>query len=176
MFIIRKATLDDVADIFDIQCCTYPPEQVESYQTFVNIILEGVSFVACNTSDKVIGYILCHYWGDLKRPPRLHGDCGSCGGEFGTVGDPRLEAECIFIHDLCIHPYHRKKYIGTHLYRQATEYFAKNSGRCEKLPISLVAVKRASGFWAQFGFVEKKCDVEILKSYEDPSAVFMVLE
>jgi predicted N-acetyltransferase YhbS len=59
------------------------------------------------------------------------------------------QADCLYIHDLAVHPLHRGKGLGRSMVFEAKK-IARNSGFAF---MSLVAVQGSSDFWQRFNFV-----------------------
>lgn len=157
---IRTMTLDDIHSILDIQRLCYPSDLLEDKETFVSILSQSNLCYVMTLNSIVIGYLFAHPWDDPRTPPTLH--------KFDIE---RIDPTCgvVYIHDLCIHPEFSRKGLGSILYRQLEQNLTPSH------MTTLVAINgSATSFWKKHGYVLQDCAKDILTSYTDPTASYMV--
>ena len=137
MITIRKMTPADLTSIDDVQRVSFAPELREDMSLFEGILetYSDLSFVA-EKSGALAGYLLAH-------PTSIERDDFEMGCE-----DLSGNEEYIYIHDLCIHPDHRRTGLALQLFN-TLEKSAKEKG-FDKL--CGIAVQDSEGFWLKQGF------------------------
>ncbi|PAS99392.1 MAG: hypothetical protein BSR46_08285 [Candidatus Dactylopiibacterium carminicum] len=126
----------DLPAVHALQCRAYPAGYHESQQTLASHLAAGpeLCFVA-EQAGALAGYVFAHPWaGD---PPAL----------FAQLPMERAP-DHVFLHDLAVCPDCRGLSVGPQLFA-AVESAARHTTHVE---LRLVAVGRASGFWARLGF------------------------
>jgi len=162
---IRKASSDgDIQSILEVQKTCYHPSMCESYEVFESILGHGWSYVAVDataaaSTEKIVGYLVAHPWHTLAYPPRLH-ECLT----------PPPIVTCLFLHDMAVRPSYCNQGVAHELFRT----FCKS---LTKYPIPHLP----STFMAVNGTAEKhvhathlSCDLDIIRSYKDASATYMM--
>lgn len=157
MITIRPCTHDSVGAVLALQRTVYPPSLVESEEVFRSVIACGWSYVICVSGSRdedadageLAGYLLCHPTSDGDRlPPRLH-------VPVPLVASVRGRGAALFIHDLCVHPRHRQRGLGTRLVARLVSDACARIGRRDDghhLRICLVSLRAAAPFWQRLGF------------------------
>ena len=161
-FTIRKAVNADLKFMLDIQSMCYPSALVEAEYIFQSMLDTSLVLLSKNKNEGLIGYLLAHPWHDIKSPPKLH----------SMLLDSNI-ATCFFLHDLTINPKYQRQNLGL-----GTQLVKEIECFSNALPMCLVAVNNtAISYWSRkHGFTPKalSCDANILDSYGDESAIYMV--
>ena len=134
---IKKLTYACIDDILSIQASVYIPEYHEKKETFTNIIKvfpEGC--LGISYKNILCGYIFFHpYFKELIKP--LNHKLIVLGTE-----------NCIYLHDIAIHPDHQKKGYSKILLHEADKQTKK-----QKISLqSLVSVQNSLSFWQKNNF------------------------
>jgi GNAT superfamily N-acetyltransferase len=151
---VRVAAAGDLGAIQRIQRMCYRQELVEGDGTFLAILAEGRSLVAVDReTGQVVGFALVHLVVPRGRVPLLH--------EPPPVSPPPGAAD-LFVHDVCVHPSHRRKGVGSLLAARVTAVAS-----ALQLDASLVSVNGSEPFWRAHGFRpdSRPTDAELRKSY-----------
>lgn len=136
---VIRATSQHIPAIMNIQSMCYPPDMNEHASIFHAMISASpFCYVAVDAAKNATGYMLAHGWKTIEHPPELH--------SFSE----EAEAECIFIHDLAIHPGHRAQGLANRL----VQTLMKDTDILGAHP--LVAVNGSHGFWERHGFVTRE--------------------
>lgn len=116
--------------------------------------------LVCESSGRVVGYILSHPWRE-GAPPALN----------ALLGELPARASTYYIHDIALLPEARGGGAGAVIIARLMEQ-ARAAGLAS---LSLVAVSGTAGFWRRFGFraVEDAALGDKLRSY-DADACFMM--
>lgn len=162
-FVVRKASIEDVDDVLQIQRSSYSDELIEDKKIFETIINCGCSYLAVNTDGEAVGYLLTHSIEDICVPPSLH--------DIETLTFDASSREYWHIHDMTVIPKYRNQGIAKAMLNMFIVDFS------DVKEISLVSINDQSHlFWGRYGFVEVNCDDKILASYGQKNAQYMVLE
>lgn len=163
-FLVRKARVEDVEHILKIQRSSYSDELIEDKMIFEAIIDCGSSYLAIDEDEgAVVAYLLTHPIQDINVPPSLH--------HMETLNLGTSSGDYWHIHDMTVIPYYRKRGIAKALLHAFFEELANVK------EISLVSINDQSHlFWGRYGFVEIECDHNILDSYGQKNAQYMILE
>lgn len=163
---IKAANEEDTSDILNIQKSCYSDELVEDELVFFKVLRCKLSFIARNSVNEPIGYLLAHSIEDILVPPSLH-DLSTL--QFGSGTD------YLYIHDLSVSPEYRGHGVGKDLVHHFLQYIAKEYE--DVTYVSLVSINDIShSFWAQYGFAETSCDPAILNSYGQTNPQYMLLK
>lgn len=159
---IFPATDHDLNAILAIQDLCYheiEPESAESMISKIHISPE-TCFVAKDSQDDIKGYLLS-IPATLGNPPQLHSET--------QVIDQH--ADCLYLHDLAIHPKARGMGVGKLLF----QHFAKIAYQKQFQHASLISIQNSVSFWKKYGFspiTPDKALQEKLKTYGD-NATYM---
>lgn len=135
---IRLMQAVDLPAVLTLQAQAYrtlPPESLPCYQAKLAAAPTSC-FVAMHHS-QLIGYLVSHPW-ISTRPPAF--DAPDCV--------PPAAADCLYLHDLAVHPDSRKLGAGAALVRR---FFAVCAATQQTLAC-LVAVEGAHSYWQRHGF------------------------
>jgi GNAT superfamily N-acetyltransferase len=145
-------------NIYQLQKLCYPQELHEDGDFLAKLydLSKATSFIEYCTKGYVKGYCICHYLESDKIP-----DLGSFDG-VKAVGNAN---DTLFIHDICIHPFHRNEGLGSTFVRKIRDFPSKR--------IIGVAVNGSHLFWLKMGayFTGQSCcfgDV-----FELPKGIFI---
>lgn len=162
-FIIRTAVVEDVDAILCIQKSSYTDELIEDKKIFETVINLGFSYLALNVDGEAVGYLLTHGIDDISVPPSLH--------HIDTLHFCKSNQEYWHIHDMTVVPEYRRLGVAKDLLNR---FFTDLPNIKE---ISLVSINDQSHlFWGRYGFVEIHCHQNILDSYGQKNAQYMILE
>lgn len=156
MYIICEADAIHLDAIMNIQELCYPPSMHESEHIFRRIVQDSQKcYVAKTEAHIVCGYLIAHNWNDYTSPPSLN--------SYELQND----ANCIFIHDVAIHPEYRGCGIATMLVQRLMN-------DCEFDIYCLVAVNDSMHFWKRFQFdMLQSSDNDAINTY-GTGAILMV--
>ncbi len=155
---IRKILEKDWPIIMHIQEESYYAIEPESLLVLRSKwILSATTCVVIEENSEILGYCLAHPWKD-NSAPQLNSVINQCQDACG-----------IFIHDLAVASFARKRGIGRELYFHLLKYALQNRFQF----LSLVAIQNAEGFWSRLGFKPEPID-KSLASYGEKS-VYMKL-
>jgi ribosomal protein S18 acetylase RimI-like enzyme len=153
MMLIRPMRMFDIAAVCKLAADNYPKNYLGSEEALASKItgyMRGC-FVA-EIAGEIVGYII--------SGPGIIGQYSE-RDEFYT---PPSNADCLYIHELCIKLGYRDRRVGSKLFTRVLDF--------EWWPkICLVAFMSAGGWWRQFGF-RHVCSVE----YCDAVAEYMRLD
>lgn len=135
---LRMARTDDLSSIVQIQAACYAPSLIESSAALAAKLARSPAtcWVAVQNSQSR-GYLLTF--------PYHSGQIPALNQDSATVA---AEPDCLYLHDLAVHPSARGLGMGSALVQQG---FALAKAR--KLEtLCLVAVQGAAPYWAAWGF------------------------
>lgn len=165
---IRQANPEkDIDGILEIQKLCYHAGMRESFDVFESIVMHGWSYVAidvaqagCSGGHGIVGYLVAHPWHTLAYPPRLHARL-----------EPPSAVVCLFIHDVAVHPEHRRLGVAKMLVRTFCKRLTEHP--IPFLPCTFVAVHGTAE--RHVDATRLACEPDILRSYADPSATYMMV-
>ena len=131
-------TSDDLEGVYDVQLAGFSPEMIEPIEMFREILTHywQASFVA-ELDGKIVAYTMAHPADD----DRTDYDSGSW--------EIRGDEECLYLHDLCLHPDAQGQGIAQSLLK-LVEDFAITDGFKKIIGIS---VQNTREFWKKQGFM-----------------------
>ncbi|OUI78814.1 hypothetical protein HK18_05225 [Commensalibacter intestini] len=155
------ATIQELEAILTIQDLCYheiEPESPEAMVSKINISPD-TCFVAKDTQG-IRGYLLS-IPASLGNPPQLHSDTQTLD----------QHPNCLYLHDLAIHPNARGMGVGKLLLQQ----FATTATQKQFKHASLISIQNSVPFWQKYGFSVISPDTALekkLKTYGD-NATYM---
>jgi predicted N-acetyltransferase YhbS len=152
--VIRTAMSSDIDAIMRIQELSYGPDMLESATLFGEIIRQNMSLVADSQKNGVIAFALVHPVSPADIP-KLNGDV--------TFSKPNVDMVA-FIHDLSVHPDHRKTGIGKRLVKTFRTDIRVTRFATQAI---IVAVNGAEPFWRVCGFQDMRetLPADVIASY-----------
>lgn len=138
LFDIRPMQLKDMDSVLQIQAACYSgdiPESIGSLSAKLSAAPRSC-FVA-TAEDEVIAYLIAIPW-ISSAPPELN--AAEC--------HIPAHADCLYLHDLSVHPNARKSGVG----RMLIECFFARCAQWQYAQACLVAVQNSAGYWRRFGF------------------------
>jgi len=133
---IRHMTASDLENVLDIQRACYAPAMNESGDIFLNRL-------ECASEHAWVALLDGEPEAYLMTYPSRVGKITPLGGEF----EPPAHPDCLYIHDLAVHPEASGQGLGRALLRHAL------AASCFRMA-ALVCVQDARRFWEQNGFSE----------------------
>lgn len=136
---IRPLERRDLPAALAIQSATYPAFLLEDEPAFASRLDVAAAYcLAALRGDTLIAYLLAHGW-PSREPPSV-----------GTVLEPAITGEALFIHDLAVSSAGRGSGIGGKLVAHAVALAASDGLRRAEL----IAVEGAASYWRTLGFTE----------------------
>lgn len=147
MIIIDTAKLTDLDNILTIQDLCYFEIEPESSESMASKIIASpdTCFVAKDKQE---------VWGYLLSIPALLGNPPQLDSKVQSVVDA---PDCLYLHDLAIHPKARGKGIGQLLIHQ----FIKTARYQGFRFTSLISIQNSVAFWKKYGFQPVEPDVNL---------------
>jgi len=138
MILLRNLKDEDIKEAHSLGNICYPldlHESLESFQWRFKIYSEGCR--GAWVDNVLCGYIVAHIW-KLNEIVYLNDD---------SYGLPK-DADCMYIHDVAIHPLYHNKHLGSRLVSDIiTLAVCKNIYN-----FAGVAIKSTEGYWKRWGF------------------------
>lgn len=149
---IRRAKVEDVLYIHELQKQIYDSDLIESIELFYEIVTCNESLVYTTETGEIIGYLLAH---------PMNSTIPLLNETIHTITHPKTRYR-LFIHDLAV------KYHNRGVGRKLVDVFLKKNRN--QMEILLVSVNDTMGFWKKNGFevvIEKDDEFkkELEKSY-----------
>jgi GNAT superfamily N-acetyltransferase len=137
-FIITRASLEDLAEIHEIEEVAYPAHLAESPEVLGSRIEVAPEFCAVARSCGIcIAYLLAHPWPIESSP-----------GLAQVLGRLPTDANAIHLHDLAVLPKMRGDGVAKSMLAWLEQRVSDDGYRT----ITLVAVNGADAFWRVMGF------------------------
>lgn len=135
---VRPMTVSDLPSMMTLQTLCFPELEPESETSLKAKLVASPStcFVA-EAEHQLMGYIITHPW-ISHLPPELN----------SAYCDIPSDADCLYIHDLSVHPDARGTGTSTALLNQ---FFMQCKKHTYKLS-ALIAVQNSKGFWMKHGY------------------------
>jgi len=136
--IIRPMTESDLPAMLILQLTCFPELPPESETSLKAKLLASpkTCFVATD-QERLMGYLITHPWTSDLPPPL---DAPTC--------DIPEHADCLYIHDLSVHPEAR----GTGASKALLQRFFDCTNQYPYALSALIAVQNSSGFWKKYGY------------------------
>ncbi len=136
---IRPLERRDLPAALAIQSATYPAFLLEDEAAFASRLDVAASYCLAGVrGDVLVAYLLAQGWPG-REPPSI-----------GTVLEPAITGEALFIHDLAVSSEGRGSGIGSRLVSRAVALAAGDGFRRAEL----IAVEGAASYWRTLGFTE----------------------
>ena len=139
---IRPLTADDIPAVLDVQRLCYRTELIESagsYSRKIALFPDGCR--AAVDRARLVGYVFAHPWMLGKEVP-LDGSDYSLPATF----------ECMYFHDLAVHPAHRRSGAAGLLVAELVAVASRSALNS----FALVAVQESEAYWARWGFAARR--------------------
>ncbi|MFZ6820608.1 GNAT family N-acetyltransferase [Undibacterium sp. Ji22W] len=138
LFDIRPMHLNDIESVLRIQAACYSGDIPESANSLrAKLVAAPRSCFVATAEDEVIAYLIAIPWVSTAPPELNAPDC-----------DIPTHADCLYLHDLSVHPNARKSGVG----RALIECFFARCAQWQYAQACLVAVQNSAGYWRRFGF------------------------
>lgn len=153
---LRTMLPSDLPSMLDLQIVCFPELEPESEACLKAKLMASPNtcFVA-EKNGQLMGYLITHPW-TSQMPPEL--DAPNC-----NIPDT---ADCLYIHDLSVHPEAR----GTGTAQALLDQFNKCTDQFQYKLSALIAVQNSKGFWMKHGYEVTQPNESIqkkLNSYGD---------
>ncbi|WP_010546221.1 GNAT family N-acetyltransferase [Sphingomonas elodea] len=120
-----------------LQAQVYPAFLVEPRQAFASRLHVAAPYcLAAERDQLLVAYLLAHGW-PSEAPP-----------DVGSVLDPDMRGDALFLHDLAVSPAAR----GTGAGRALVEHALARAAADGLRRAELIAVEGAADFWSRMGF------------------------
>lgn len=162
LFDIRPMHMNDMESVLQIQAACYSgniPESADSLAA--KLVAAPLSCFVATADDDVVAYLIALPWVSTAPPALNSPDCII----------PAL-ADCLYLHDLSVHPNARLSGVG----RALIECFFARCAQWQFPQACLVAVQNSGAYWRRFGFQTAPTSAllaEKLASYAD-DAEFLI--
>jgi predicted N-acetyltransferase YhbS len=137
-FIVRPMQPEDMDEILLVQAACYIgdiPESAISLHAKLNA--SPLSCFVATMNDELIAYLISLPW-TSSAPPALN----------AQVCEIPSQPDCLYLHDLSVHPYAR----GTGVARALIDCFFARCAQWQMRRTCLVAVQNSAPYWRRFGF------------------------
>lgn len=162
LFEIRPMHIDDMDRVLQIQAACYSGDIPESARSLTaKLVAAPQSCFVAIADDEVIAYLIALPWISTAPPALNSPDCNI-----------PAQADCLYLHDLSVHPDARRSGVG----RALIECFFARCAQWQFPQACLVAVQNSASYWQRFGFQTAPGSValnEKLASYAD-DAEFLI--
>lgn len=138
LFDIRPMQLEDLESVLQIQAACYSGDIPESAGSLrAKLVAAPLSCFVALADDDVIAYLIAIPWVSIAPPELNAPDCCI-----------PADADCLYLHDLSVHPNARKSGVG----RALIDCFFARCAQWQYPQACLVAVQNSGSYWRRFGF------------------------
>lgn len=137
-FVLRPMRINDLVSVLHIQSCCYDQSKQESEASFLSKLQASPSTcLIAEQNGHNVSYLIA-LPSDSALPPPLH----------APNYTPPQRPDCLYLHDLAIHPAAR----GTGIATALIHLFFQRAQEAGLRHASLTAVNNSQSFWARYGF------------------------